>query len=127
MLRFRPLIDHNYAIAQRTYSSIPAGYKLIKINRSDLKVGDIVGIKETKLYHLRSIVNRSTGNQGYGESWDTFSCNELDEKTLNVKQNGKSIDILIGFYAEEKNAQFDKLVSMDNYKKMKKELKTANK
>ena len=97
--------------------SIPFGHEFIKTKRSNLVIDDIIGLKEIKLYKLTSRHERSTGHEGYGESWDVYEAREVDD-TLNIKPNGKKRDILIGFYGEDGDHKFDKLVESEWFKKM---------
>lgn len=117
----------------RTYSTIPSRYDLVKTKRSELKVGDIVGIKDIKLYKLssiqdrpsvgaswRSLQDRQDRSTGYGESWRAFACDELDE-SLKIKSGGKSVDISI-----DGDEEFDKLVEAKWSVEMKKEIDGSN-
>lgn len=113
-------------IKNRSYCSIPFGYEFVNVKRSELKIGDIVGIKDIKFFKLISIQNRSTGCEGYGESWNVFDCKEVDEN-LQIKKDGKGCEILRGFYSEEGDQKFEKLIETKAYNKLKNKLDEYNK
>lgn len=87
-----------YLIQLKTMTSI------IQKKRNDLQIGDIVKLSDCNCKIIEEKL-RSNGGIGYGDNWYVNVCKEINEK-YSIKDNGKEIDILIGF-SEMGNDFFD--------------------